>query len=74
MPTTVALVIGAIGVFSVMVPLRARAIMAWWINYFQFETPTREWYTRKWTPNYIRAFGVIYLALAAILLFVSHNQ
>ena len=57
-------------VAMILFPLRIRMLREWLIRYWEYEQPTREWYTEKWTPNYIRAFGFIYLITAVMLVVV----
>ena len=62
-----AIVLAVIGGLYIAVPLQVRTLMAKWIGFWQRQQPTEEWYTLKWTPNYIRALGVVYLLFAAML-------
>ena len=55
-----------LGILVMLFPYHVRRLMEWWIGFWQYERPTEEWFTRKWTPNYIRAIGFVYLLFAAV--------
>ena len=62
-----AIALGVIGGLYVLIPIQIRTLMAKWIGFWQRQQPTEEWYTLKWTPNYIRALGAVYLLFAVLL-------
>ena len=68
------LLLAGISAVIIFFPLQIRELMARWTRYWEYEEPRPEWYTQKWTPNYIRAFGFLILILAGFMLFLMTRK